>query len=228
LSWRQPSLITEPSRTTAFAYDGDTGTTCGGATGSLCSKTITDTTVTPNVTRIWTYTYDSYGRMLTAKGPRRDVNSTTAYTYYTCTTGSQCGQLNTVTDPVGNVTTYNSYNAHGQPTQITDPNGIVTTLAYDLRLRLTDRCSNGSLPACSGGELTHFDYYATGLLKKVTLPDSSYILYTYDNAHRLTQISDEAGNSIQYTLDNMGNRTAEKTYDPSSVVHRTHTRVYRR
>ena len=128
--------------------------------------------------------------------------------------------------PVGNITTYNSYNAHGQPTQIIDPNGIVTTLAYDARLRLTDRCSNGSLPACSGGELTHFDYYPTGLLKKVTLPDSSYALYTYDNAHRLTQISDGAGNSIQYTLDNMGNRTAEKTYDPSSVLHRTHTRVY--
>jgi RHS repeat-associated protein len=225
-SWRQPSLITEPSRTTAFAYDGDQGISCGGATGSLCSKTITDTTVTPNVTRTWTYTYDSYGRMLTAKGPRTDVNSTTTYTYYTCTAGSQCGQLNTVTDPEGNVTTYNSYNAHGQPTQITDPNGIVTTLAYDLRLRLTDRCSNGSLPACSGGELTHFDYYPTALLKKVTLPDSSYVLYTYDNAHRLTQISDGAGNSIQYTLDNMENRTAEKTYDPSNNLHRTHTRAY--
>jgi YD repeat-containing protein len=216
-NWRQPDLITEPSRTTAFTYD---------ALGNVLTKTITDTTVTPNVARTWTYTYDSYGRMLTAKGPRTDVNSTTTYTYYTCTTGYQCGQLNTVTDPVGNITTYNTYNAHGQPTQITDPNGIVTTLAYDLRTRLTDRCSKGSLPACSGGELTHFDYYPTGLLKKVTLPDSSYVLYTYDNAHRLTQISDGAGNSIQYTLDNMGNRTAEKTYDPSSVLHRTHTRVY--
>ncbi len=208
-NWRQPDTITEPKRTTTFTYD---------SMGNVLTKTVTDTTVTPNVSRTWTYTYDSYGRMLTAKGPRTDVNSRTTYAYYTCTTGSQCGMLQTVTDPVGNVTTYNTYNAHGQPLTITDPNGVVTTLTYDTRLRLTSRQV--------GTETTSFSYYPTGLLKQVTLPDSSYILYTYDNAHRLTQISDGAGNSIQYTLDNMGNRTAEKTYDPSSILHRTHTRAY--
>ena len=208
-NWRQPDSITEPNRTTAFTYN---------SLGGVLTKTITDTTVTPNVSRTWTYTYDSYGRMLTAKGPRTDVNSTTTYAYYTCTTGSQCGQLQTVTDPVGNVTTYNTYNVHGQPLTITDPNGTVTTLTYDLRERLTSRQV--------GTETTSFSYYPTGLLKQVTLPDSSYVLYTYDTAHRLTQISDGAGNSIKYTLDAMGNRTATKTYDPSSVLHLTHTRVY--
>jgi RHS repeat-associated protein len=208
-NWRQPDLVTEPSRKTAFTYD---------SLGNVLTKAVTDTTVTPNVSRTWTYTYDTYGRMLTAKGPRTDVNSTTTYAYYTCTTGSQCGQLQTVTDPVGNVTTYNTYNAHGQPLTITDPNGVVTTLTYDTRARLTSRKV--------GTETTGFTYYQTGLLKQVTLPDSSYVLYTYDTAHRLTQISDGAGNSIVYTLDNMGNRTAEKTYDPGSVLHRTHMRVY--
>jgi RHS repeat-associated protein len=208
-SYREPTQITEPTRVTAFTYD---------SMGNVLTKTITDTTVTPNVARTWTYTYDSYGRMLTAQGPRTDVNSTTTYTYYTCTTGSQCGELQTVTDPVGNVTTYNTYNAHGQPLTITDPNGVVTTLTYDARLRLTSRQV--------GTETTTFSYYPTGLLKQVTLPDSSYVLYTYDNAHRLTEISDGAGNSIQYTLDAMGNRTAEKTYDPSGTLHRTHTRAY--
>jgi RHS repeat-associated protein len=208
-NWRQPDLITEPSRTTGFTYD---------SMGNVLTKTVTDTTVTPNVARTWTYTYDTYGRMLTAKGPRTDVSSTTTYAYYTCTTGSQCGQLQTVTDPIGNITTFNTYNAHGQPLTITDPNGVVTTLTYDNRMRMTS--------SQLGTETTSFSYYPTGLLKQVTLPDSSYVLYTYDNAHRLTEISDGAGNSIQYTLDNMGNRTAEKTYDPSSVLHRTHTRVY--
>ncbi|MGO9802894.1 MAG: RHS repeat-associated core domain-containing protein [Steroidobacteraceae bacterium] len=208
-NWRQPDTITEPNRTTSFSYD---------SMGNTLTKTITDTTVTPNVSRTWTYTYDTNGRMLTAKGPRTDVNSTTTYTYYTCTTGSQCGQLETVTDPVGNVTTYNTCNAYGQPLTITDPNGVVTTLTYDVRQRLTSREV--------GTETTSFSYYATGLLKQVTLPDSSYVLYTYDTAHRLTEISDGAGNSIQYTLDNMGNRTAEKTYDPSNNLHRTHTRAF--
>jgi RHS repeat-associated protein len=208
-NWRQPDLVTEPNRTTAFTYDG---------LGNVLTKTITDTTVTPNVSRTWRYTYDSYGRMLTAKSPRTDVNSTTTYTYYTCTTGYQCGELQTITDPVGNVTTYNTYNAHGQPLTITDPNGVVTTLTYDARTRLTSRQV--------GTETTSFAYYTTGLLKKVTLPDTSYIQYTYDAAHRLTGIADSAGNSIAYTLDSMGNRTGETTYDPNNVLHRTHTQMY--
>jgi RHS repeat-associated protein len=207
-NWREPDLITEPNRATAFTYDG---------MGNVLTKTITDTTVTPNVTRTWTYTYDSYGRMLTAQGPRTDVNSTTTYSYYTCTTGVQCGEIETITDPVGHVTTFNTYNAHGQPLTITDPNGVVTTLTYDLRQRLTSRQV--------GTETTSYSYYPTGLLETVTLPDSSTITYTYDSAHRLTGIADTLGNSIAYTLDNMGNRTAEKTYDPTHTLRRTHTRV---
>jgi RHS repeat-associated protein len=204
-----PTLVTEPLRQTAYAYYS--------GTNNVHTKTIADTTVTPNVARTWTYVYDSYGRVLTVKGPRTDVNSTTTYTYYTCTTGVQCGQVQTVTDALGHVTTYSTYNAHGQPLTITDLNGVVTTLTYDSRLRLTSRQV--------GTETTGFGYWPTGLLKQVTLPDSSYLTYTYDGAHRLTQITDQAGYTIKYTLDGMGNRTAENSYDPSSVLHRTHTRV---
>jgi RHS repeat-associated protein len=207
-TWRQPDLITEPNRTTAFTYD---------ALGNVLTKIVTDTSVTPNVARTWTYTYDAYGRMLTADGPRTDVTDKTTYTYYTCTTGAQCGQVHTITDALTHVTTFNTYNAHGQPLTITDPNGVVTTLTYDLRQRLTSREV--------GTETTSYSYYPTGLLKQVTLPDSSSILYTYDAAHRLTKITDGAGNYVSYTLDNAGNRTAENTYDPASTLRRTHTRV---
>jgi RHS repeat-associated protein len=207
-TWRAPALITEPNRTTAFAYDG---------LGNVLTKTITDTTVTPNVARTWTYTYDSYGRLLTAQGPRTDVNSTTTYSYYTCTTGSQCGQINTITNAVGQVTTFNTYNAHGQPLTITDPNGVVTTMTYDARQRLTSRQV--------ATETTGYSYYPTGLLQTVTLPDSATVQYTYDAAHRLTNIADSLGNHVQYTLDNIGNRTAENTYDPSNTLRKAHTRV---
>ena len=204
-----PLLVTEALKQTAYTY--------WPGTNNVETKTVTDTTVTPNVSRTWSYTYDSYGRVLTAKGPRTDVNSTTTYQYYTCATGSQCGQLDTVTDPVGNKTTYDTYNAFGRPLTITDPNGVLTTLTYDKRQRLTSRQV--------GSELTSFSYYPTGSLKQVTLPDNSYLVYTYDDAHRLTQITDEAGNYFKYTLDSMGNQTAVNSYDPSSVLHFTHTRV---
>jgi YD repeat-containing protein len=216
-SYRLPMSITEANRTTSFTRD---------SSGRPTTRTVTDTSVTPNVARTWTYTYNVFGKVLTENGPRTDVTDLTTYVYYTCTTGYQCGQVNTITNALGHVTTYNSYNAHGRPTQITDANGLVTALAYDSRQRLTDRCIGGTLPGCAGGELTHLDYWPTGLLKKVTNPDSSFIEYVYDNAHRLVEIKDGALNKIVYTLDTVGNRTAENTYDPSSALKRTHTRVY--
>src|SRR5262249_53969449 len=85
-TYRLPTLITEAMRTTAFAYD---------SSGNLQTQTVTDTTVSPNVSRTWTYTYNNYGQVLTAKNPRTDVNSTTTYQYYSCTSGSQCGQVQT-------------------------------------------------------------------------------------------------------------------------------------
>ncbi len=204
-----PTLITEPLRQTSFTYYA--------GTNNVETKTVTDTTVTPNVARTWTYTYDSYGRVLTAKGPRTDINSTTTYAYYTCTTGTQCGQIETITDAVGHVTTFNTYNAYGQAVTITDPNGVVTTLTYDARQRVKSREV--------GTETTGYSYYPTGLLETVTLPDSSTITYAYDGAHRLTDITDALGNHTHYTLDSMGNRTAENSYDPSATLRRTHTRV---
>ncbi len=70
------------------------------------------------------------------------------------------------------------------------------------------------------------EYWPTGLLKKVTLPGGEYASYGYDAAHRLTSITDSVGNHVDYTLDTMGNRSAESIYDPSSSLRRTHTRVF--
>ena len=207
-SYRLPTQIDEPNRRTTFTHD---------ASGDVLTRTVTDLSVTPNVTRTWTYTYNSFGQVLTANGPRTDITDLSTYVYYNCSTGNQCGQLNTVTDAKGRITTYNTYNAHGQPLTITDPNSVVTTLAYDARQRLISRQV--------GAETTTFNYWPTGLLKKVTLPDLSYLLYTYDNAHRLTRIDDGDGNHIDYTLDPMGNRTGENAYDPTNFLARTHTRV---
>ncbi len=73
-NFRLPDSIFEPNRTMAFTYD---------SSGNALTKTITDRSVTPNVSRTWTYTYDPYGRVLTADGPRADVTDVATYTYYT-------------------------------------------------------------------------------------------------------------------------------------------------
>lgn len=208
-AFRLPTTITTGNRRISFTHD---------AAGNVLTRNMTDAGVTPNVSRTWTYTYDSYGQMLTADGPRTDVADVTTYTYYNCTAGHQCGQVQTITNALNHTTTYNTYNAHGQPLTITDPNGVVTTLTYDLRQRLTSRTV--------GTELTSFTYWPTGLLKKATLPDGSYLEYTYDAAHRLTDINDAENNRVHYTLDAMGNRTNEEVFDPSNALTQTRTRVF--
>ena len=208
-NYRSPSLIVELNRSTAYTYD---------AAGNVLTKTVTDTSVTPNVSRTWTYTYNSFGQVLTADGPRTDVVDKTTYTYFSCTTGFQCGQLNTVTNAANQVTTFNSYNAHGLPLTITDPNGVLTTLAYDARQRL--------ISSQVGSETTTYSYWPTGLIKKITLPNLSFIQYSYDAAHRLTDITDGANNHIHYTLDTLGNRTAKNVYDPSNVLSRAQSQVF--
>jgi YD repeat-containing protein len=63
-------------------------------------------------------------------------------------------------------------------------------------------------------------------LTKVTAPDGSYVQYTYDGAHRLTQLQDGLGNKIVYTLDAMGNRVKEQAYDPSGALARARQQVF--
>jgi YD repeat-containing protein len=208
-TYRLPSVVTESGRTTAYSYDGS---------GNVLTRTVTDTKSTPNVSRVWTYTWNGFGQMLTEDDPRTDVSDVTTYTYYSCATGYQCGRVHTVTDALSHTSTFLSYNAHGQPLTMTDANGVTSTLAYDARQRMTSRTV--------GGETTSFSYWPTGLLKRTTLPDGSYLESTYDNAHRLTQVVDGEGNKISYTLDAMGNRTAESAYDPSLVLARTGSKVF--
>jgi len=201
-SFRIPTQIDEPGRRTTYAHD---------SKGNVLTKTVTDTATT--VSRTGIYTYDAAGRALTADGPRTDVSDITTYTYYSCTTGYQCGQLHTLTNAAGHVTTYSSYNAYGQPLTMSDPNSVVTILTYDARQRLKTRTVSS--------ETTTFDYWPTGLLKKVTLPDASYLSYSYDAAHRLTGVTDSEGNRITYTLDNMGNRIKDESFDPSNALSKT-------
>ena len=227
-TFRLPLRIAEPLRITTYTYDAN-GSTCG-AIGAMCSKSVQATTdangsqgfsaTTAGSARAWSYTYNGNGSILTVNGPRTDVTDTTTYTYYsnTDTDLGKRGNVATITNAASQVTSITSYNAHGQPLTIVDPNSVTTTLAYDSRQRLTSRTV--------GSEVTSYEYYATGLLKKVTLPDSSYLLYTYDTAHRLTAVEDNLGNKISYTLDAMGNSTAEEVRDPSNVLVQTRTREY--
>lgn len=61
---------------------------------------------------------------------------------------------------------------------------------------------------------------------QAALPDSTALAYSYDAAHRLVGVTDTKGNTVTYTLDNMGNRVGEQIKDPQGNLQRDITRVY--
>jgi len=81
-------------------------------------------------------------------------------------------------------------------------------------------------PVGGTAQLTRYDYHDTGLLNKVTQPDGSFAEYTWDDAHRLTDVADSAGNSVHYALDNAGHRIAEQYKDPDQLLAKTISRTF--
>lgn len=224
-TFRLPTKITEPGLETTYTYDSH---------GNTTQKTLRDTQTNATRTWAWAYAYSSVApgvlTEMTEDGPRTDIADITTWDYWpadaTCPGAADgfgrdkgCrGELKQVTDALGHVTQYTRYNAHGQAEEIIDPNGLVTTLTYDLRQRLTSRDT--------GGETTAYTYDPAGNLIRVTLPGGAHLDYTYDAAHRLTGIEDQTGNRIAYTLDAAGNHVKEDVYDPQGQLARTQSRAY--
>jgi len=190
----------------------------------------------PAGVRRWTYAYCDtvssacplVGLMLSTTGPRTDLTQTTTYTYYASSSANGCGtpggacyqagDLYQVTDALGHVTTYASYDANGRVTRVTDANGINTDLTYTPRGWLASRNV--------GGATTTLSYTPYGAIASITDPDGITTSYTYDAAHRLTDITDAQGNVIHYTLDAAGNKTAEQIRTSSGTVVHSLSRTY--
>ena len=182
--------------------------------------------------RAWMYTYNQNGQLLTQTTPKQSatdaLSRTTTYTYFADTSissnvGHTIGDLQSVKNPVGQVTYYTSYDGDGRLLSSTDPNGTITQQTYWPRGWLQTQ----TVTAAGGTALTtSYAYWPTGLLKTVTMPDASALNYVYDDAHRLTDVTDSAGNKIHYVLDSVGNRTSEQVSDAAGHLASTVSRVF--
>jgi YD repeat-containing protein len=200
--------------TTSFAPPGNGF--ASSLNGTSAQTSLFDQSV-PN--RVQTWTYNQHGQVLTAKGPRTDVNDTTTFVYFADTTADHTlGDLQSVTNAAGKTTTFTKYNKHGQVLESSDANGVLTVNTYDPRQRL--------LSTTVAGQTTAFTYDGVGQLKTTTLPNGAVITNSYDDAHRLTQVQDAAGNKIVYTLDNEGNRIGEQVKDASGTLVKNITRSF--
>jgi len=253
--WRLPAQRAEPLKITTWVYNGQIDPTVGGnalscAPGNalvdgqpiavLCRRveqTTTDASgalgfsaTASGLPRIWNYTYNAFGQVLTVDGPRTDVADIATFHYYVATDNAHSppqywvGDLQQVQDALGHVTQFPSYDAFGRPLQIVDPNATTTSLQYTPRGWLGSKTVQA--PAGGATETTLYSYDPTGQLLAITMPDGTSIGFSYDVAKRMTQLSDSQGDTITYTLDAVGNRTLEQTKDPAGNLTRQVSRVY--
>ena len=243
-----PSKMAEPKKLTTYVYNGDkvgtTTVTCSPNPQAyvLCKQTeqatndlngaqgLTPTLTTGVAAKVWAYTYNANGQVLTVDGPQAGTTDKTTYAYYPSTDASgnwTQGDLQSITNAKGHVTQFTRYNPHGQVLEIIDPNGLITRYTYDARQRLTSRTLGSATElAANQGLLTQYQYDSAGQLTQLIAPNRSVINYTYDTAHRLTQIADALGNKLTFTLDAMGNRLKHDLQDPNGVLTQTHRREY--
>ncbi|MEW8509079.1 MAG: RHS repeat-associated core domain-containing protein [Candidatus Thiodiazotropha sp.] len=162
------------------------------------------------------YTYTQDGEIATIDGPRIDVSDITTYSY------DAQGNRTSITNALSQVTQVTAHDAIGRPLTIVDPNGLITSLTYDPRGRLTQHSLSDSVT----NRTTQYSYDPVGNLIQVTQPDGGFIAYEYDSAHRLIGMEDNQGNRIDYTLDAMGNRLSEQVGDPQGNLTRTQQWLY--
>ncbi|QJP07787.1 RHS repeat protein [Pseudomonas multiresinivorans] len=166
-----------------------------------------DTSTPARVTR---YTYNARGQLLTLTQPG---SSTADYSlaYYESTGANYTqGDLASITNALGQATTYSRYNRNGQPLLITDANGVETLLTYDVRGRV--------LSQSTAGATTQQHYDSNGLRSATDLPNGARLNYQYDAAQRLIAISNNLGDRIEYSLDSEGNRLGEKRFNASGTL----------
>lgn len=214
-----PTQIVEPGRTTNVTV---------GSTGLVTqvSKVDTGTQTVPystnGQTRNWAYGYNATGQLTSVDGPLAGTGDTVKYAYVA--SGANAGNLQTITNEMGKVTTVTAWNGRGQPTSVTDANGVVTTLAYEPARGLLTQMkvdATGTSPAT-----TTIAYDAIGEVTKVTLPNGAYESYAYDNARRLTTITNAAGETISYVRDNNGDATSVTIKRANATTAYSRTRAF--
>jgi YD repeat-containing protein len=164
------------------------------------------------IERNWSYSYNNLGLIETANGPRTDVADVTTYAY------DAQGHLTQVTNALGHITQLSNFDSYGNPQTLVDANGVTSSLSYT---------PQGWLASVStAGSTTSFEYDAIGQITQLTRGDGSWLQYTWNGARRLTAISNNLGEKVEYDYDPMGNRTAQRLKDASSSLTQQQSWVY--
>jgi YD repeat-containing protein len=205
-----PTAVTDPlGRTTSYTYN------------SLNEITsVTEPKQVNGVAVRTTTSYDAAGNVLTHSAPLLDANgavTATATTTYHHDDPAHPGDVTSVTDP-NNHTTVNSFDSYGDLVSVTDAVGDKTSYGYDtgrgLRTSMVAPKGNvtGANPALS---TTSYLYDAAGRLTTVrdplwnsANPTQNQVVRHYDADGNLTSVTDGDNHTTSYGYDAAGEQTS--------------------
>ena len=142
--------------------------------------------------------YDSRKRLVDQKDIYDSRERFSSYSY------DEFGNLQQLTDPEGNITTY-EYDALGREITEIDARGNMTRLSYDSRDNLV-KLQDGN------GGFTYFEYDLSNRLVKEIKPLLQETAYSYDGAGNLAAVVDANGRKTVYSYDNSNRRVASEVY----------------
>ena len=183
------------------------------------------------INKTTTYEYNGpFNQISLSDGPIPGTADQTVYQYYpeTNPVPERRNRLKRVTGPEGIIDrNHIRWSSTGKVTEEQRPNGITIYNSYDPD---TDRLVSVTQTDGAKSVVTQFTYLATGHVESVTsnhgTAEASTLTLTYDDALRVTRVTDELGNYIEYELDTAGNQTGEYTRDPNGVLKKQINQVF--
>ncbi len=211
-------------KVTSYTYD---------AFGNRTTKTISGYDPAGNpVSRTTTWQYNGPLNQLSfIDGPRTDVNDYTYYRYYPNDTGTPIGaraRLKEIEDANGVLIRCNiQYTATGKvfPSPPQRPDADLYLLPRQRPPGDPDRNRQHQSAASPTGP-TSPPAKCEPSPPASARADATTLTFGYDDARRLTRITDGLGNYIEYTLDTEGNRLEEKTYDSTDALKKQLTQTF--
>lgn len=138
----------------------------------------------------YTYTHDEMGRRTSVTDPLGNI---TSYKY--------ClgGKLDTIIYPNGSMQTY-QYDCTGRMTKMTKPDGTSVSLKYDKVGNIIEETNNL-------GQTYHYRYDELNRRIAIIAPNGGQRTFSYDVMGNMTKMTDEMGNETAYVYSPNGNLT---------------------
>jgi RHS repeat-associated protein len=204
-TWNKPLTVTNArGYTTTLAY-------FASGNGTSLLHTATRPTIAEG-TPVYSFTYDAQGKPLTSVVPlTTTTNVTTANTYDATSEDLLTTTLDPGTGSHVNAVTSFAYDAFGNVATVTDPRGNVTTSLYDLDRRKTQdhRHDGNALAALIAASKTDYDAIGRDIFEYsgLTFSGTAVTSWQTDKSTTYTPVSKVA------TVTDADNRTTTNTWD---------------